>query len=109
MKVPNTTISNLTTVDEIQRYTAISLGSIINVINGNLTFGENLSGSFNSATFTGAGQEQGISHGLKRVPQGYIVVGRSTGITIYNGENANTVSTLYLRSTGVGTISVFVF
>ncbi len=109
MQVPNTTISNQTDPKEIQRYTAVSLQSVINAINGGLNFGENIQGTFRGATFTGAGNEQGIVHGLGRVPVGYLVVGRSTGVTIYNGENANTSSVLYLRSTGAGTINVFTF
>lgn len=108
MLVPNTTISNLKTPADIQRYTAISLQSIINAINGGLTFVENISGAFSTCTFSGAGEEA-IPHGLGRVPQGYLVSGRSTSITIYNGQNANTSSVLYLRSSGAGTINVFIF
>lgn len=44
------------------------------------------------------GTETGYSHGLGKIPQGYIVTGQEAAGSVYDGATANTNQTLYLKS-----------
>lgn len=109
MRAPQTNISNLKTLDEVIRFASISLGSIINVINGNLTLRDNVFGEFLSFTFTAANQEVSVEHSLKTAPNGYLVVSMDSPMIIYDGLTPNTDTVLYLRSSAAGTAQVFIF
>ena len=44
------------------------------------------------------GNEFSVSHGLGKVPLGYIVTGQESAGSVYDGTTANTNQTLYLKS-----------
>jgi hypothetical protein len=56
--------------------------------------------------FTAAGVNVSVPHTLGRVPEHWITVGLTAGITIYNGSAPSTEDVLVLRSTGAGTAFV---
>lgn len=56
--------------------------------------------------FTAAGQQLAVSHGLGRVPVGYIVVGRSAQVTVYDGFDLSTADVLVLRASGSAVVKV---
>ena len=109
MKIGNINFSTFKTVQDLARYITIAIGEIVNAINGQISFQDNISGNFVTFTFTGASQTVGQQHNLGRVPTGYIVSQRSTGVEVFDGTTGNTSDTLYLQSTGAGSITVFVF
>jgi len=59
-------------------------------------------------TFPGA-TELRVTHGLGRIPEGYIVEGRTADIRLYDGTTAASSTVLPLRSTGAGTFRLWVF
>lgn len=58
--------------------------------------------------FTSAGVDVVVAHGLERVPIGYLVVGKSAGVTVYDGATPSSRDYLVLRATGAGTVRVLV-
>lgn len=113
------TISNSSTIQELVRFTANSLGKIQSVLNGNITFSENISGKADlinnvntqilTFTFNAPGT-QGQPHSLGYVPRGYIPIGCSNILmTIRSGTQATTENTLYLTAGSTGTLKVLVF
>jgi hypothetical protein len=56
--------------------------------------------------FTASAVNVAVAHGLGRVPAGYMVVGRSANVTVYDGSDPSTESELVLRSSGAATVQV---
>ena len=56
--------------------------------------------------FTAAGADVAVPHGLGRAPAGYFAVGRTAGITVYDGVAPSSEDLLILRATGAGTAYV---
>jgi hypothetical protein len=57
-------------------------------------------------SFPSADVDVAVSHGLGRAPEGYIVVGRSAGVTVYNGSASSSEDLLVLRATGAAEVDV---
>lgn len=100
-------LSNIKDVDNVVRFYSQAIQAINQTVNGNLEFLNMISAQL-TFVFTGA-NEIGMAHGLSKIPSGYIDYGKSADIRIYDGTTPNTVDTIYLRSTGAGTIRVLVF
>lgn len=58
--------------------------------------------------FTSAGADVNVPHGLGRIPAGYLVVGRSASITVYDGAAPSSADYLVLRASGAGSAQVLV-
>lgn len=95
--------------DDVQRFVSAFLTQTQDAINGNLTFSENIKAKVVSVNFTSANNQVQVSHGLGQTPTGYILVGSSAAMSLYNGTSANTGELLYIRSSAVGSASVLVF
>jgi hypothetical protein len=52
--------------------------------------------------FVTAGVDVSVAHDLGRIPAGYIAVGRSAGISVYDGSVPSSETLLVLRATGAG-------
>lgn len=107
LKIPD--VCNVETLEDIIRFTAICLLQIQDVVNGNISFKDNCDTAILSANFTVANQDLQLTHGLKRVPIGYILVGASTPMSLYNGATPSTVTDIYLKSNAIGSGTVLVF
>lgn len=94
---------------EVMRLITIYAEQVAQTINGKLDFASNLNGKALSVTFSSANANVQVSHGLNRVPIGYIVTSLSASMVVYDGTSANTVSTLNLRASAAGTAGVFVY
>lgn len=94
---------------ELKKHLAIFAEQLLQALNGNLDFATNFNCKLLSITFSAAGTDTALPHGLGRVHTGYIVYSRSAGIVIYDGAQASTSTTLYLRATATGTASLIVF
>jgi hypothetical protein len=77
-------------------------------VNGQLDF-SNMNVQIISVNFSTANVSQAFSHTLGRVPKGYIPHGQSFNGNIYNGTNGSTASTIYLRSSAVGTANILLY
>lgn len=64
-----------------------------------------------AVTFTGAGMDARVAHGLGRAPTGYIQVRASAGVTVYDSPTAASDPTvaINLRATGAATVSLIFF
>lgn len=96
-------------LEDQPRFISIVLEQIIAALNSGLDFSTNFAGNTVSVVFASASAEQAISHNLGREPVGYIPVGLTTAMTVYNGSSANTAKVIYLQSSAVGTATLFIF
>jgi hypothetical protein len=103
--------SDLSTIkpEELQKYTTLALNDIVQTVNGKLEFGPNISGRMVVVQFTAANTDTTMAHGLGKTPSGYLVIGLSASMIVYNGTVANTSTNVILRSSAIGTATLFVF
>lgn len=109
-------ISNIKTVEELARFVSNSLEKVQSTLNGNVDMLENGANDHINFTFPNfpAGAtltaDVGVAHNLGRVPRGYTKTSSSNSIlSLQNGANPNTATTLYLRAGSTGTVTVLVF
>jgi hypothetical protein len=102
-------ISNVGSWEDLRRYASISLKSIVDVVNGDVDLVDNCRTSLVSVTFTAANTETKVAHGLGKVPQGYITVGRSADVRVYDGASDSTSENVFVRASGAGTVRLLVF
>lgn len=102
-------LANTEGLEGLRRFTAQAIKEIVDLLNGRIGLTDNCQTSLLSVVFLGATTDQGTMHSLGRIPTGYIVTSKTANIQIYNGTTTNTDTTLYLASSGAGTISVLLF
>lgn len=102
-------LANIEKIEDFQKFASISIRDIVDLLNGKLDLIENLDTSVVTVVFTASATNVSLVHTLDRVPMGYIVVGRSAGITVYDGTTANTDKLIYVRASGAGTVKILVF
>lgn len=113
-QIPNTVVFPIAK-DEHERalFTALSsqFQKISDAINGGLRFGDNNNVALISYTSSAsAGTEDELTHNLKRVPVGYILVRADKAVALYDGATAWTTTLLYLKanaSSAAVTVMVF--
>lgn len=101
-------LSNLTTLEEVNRYYPQSITSIVEAINGNLSFQDNLSTNIQSITFPSASTSVAVTHNLGKLPVGYVVIGKSGNVQIWDGTPAADTQKIYLQASGAVTATVMV-
>lgn len=97
---------------ERSQYTSIFNKSIFDILNGGISFQDNVKASILNVTFATANVDLNISHGLGVVPTGYFCVGPSANMVLYNGisgPGAWTESSITLRSSAIGYAKVLFF
>ena len=103
-----TTLSNLKTVEELSRYYSIVVDEIKAILNGKISFSENVEVSSVSVTFTSAGTEVIVNHTLQVIPIGYVVIGRDSDFTVYDGITSWTAQYISLRASASGNARILV-
>lgn len=109
MKVTESTDMDKLEPDQLPRFTQKALENIASILNNGVLFSDNFNAKTLTFTFSAANIETAVIHGLGRVPTGYIQVGSSAALTVYDGASANTSSLLYLRASALGTGRVLVY
>lgn len=109
MKLQIPSISNQEDVSSLKRFTSQALDEISNVINGNITLGDNISCSIIGATFAVANSQVQLRHGLGRVPTGYLVARASVALSIYDGTTNSDTANIYLKSSVIGNVKLVIF
>ncbi len=109
MKVSQIDTSNLKTYEEFSRFGARIFDEIQTILNSGITFSDNFKAAFTSATFSSIDSEVAVSHGLSKIPTGYIIIGSTAALSVYDSGTANTDTNLYLKSNAVGTARLLVF
>lgn len=101
-------VSNVIDSD-LRRFLTAFNSQVVQVMNGNIEFNENTKSQKVSVVFSSANTEVAVGHGLGRNPNGYILVGATAAMSLYDGSSANNDKTLYLKSSASGTAQVMVF
>ena len=81
--------------------TALSNWAMVlkSILDGGISIKDNVDASrVTIMTHATPGTEVGFSHGLGKVPLGYIVTGQEAAGSVYDGGTTNTNTTLYLKS-----------
>lgn len=105
-------IQDLSNVDDdaqFRRYASQSVAGIISVVNGQLTFDDNINTSTVAADFTAANTEIKIGHGLGRAPTGWIVSMPTVAMQVYKGDTDDTDTNIYVKSSAIGKCGILVF
>lgn len=105
----NPNVSNLTTWESLRDYTSILLGSIVDLVSGNLSFQDNHKCSIIDYTFAAANTQYAITHGLGFAPSGYFLIGSSAATTLYNGGSTWTDKHIYLKASVATTVKIVIF
>ena len=81
--------------------TALSNWAMVlkSILDGGISIDDNVDASrVTVVTHVTPGTEFSISHGLGKVPLGYIVTGQEAAGSIYDGSTSNTNTTIYFKS-----------
>jgi hypothetical protein len=100
--------SQVEDVEQLKRFSSIVVRELVDVVNGNLSFGDNFKCTVATVSFPSADVEQQIFHNLGRAPVGYVLVSANVAMNLYDGGSANTASELYLKSSAVGTAKIII-
>lgn len=95
--------------EDVKRFTNIALEQIKQMLNNGLLISDNFNAKQLNITFSVANVDQAAIHGLGRVPTGYIVIGTTTALNVYDGASTSTSQVLYLRSSATGTARLVVY
>ncbi len=96
--------------EEVARFVDIALQDIIATVNGKLDFAANFNAKEVTVIFTAANTDTAAVHGLGRVATRYILTSSNVALNvIYTGAAAGTSSTMYLKSSVVGTATILIY
>lgn len=93
----------------VRTWATIILRELVQVINGKLDLKTNVRANIKEVTFTGASTTVSVLHQLGRVPEGYLVVGKSAAIHVFDGSKANTDELLYVQASAAGSAKLWIF
>lgn len=103
-------LNNLETSDPaFMVYLSQLINQMQDILNGHIGFIDNCNTAIMKINFVSANTTQAFTHGLNRIPNGYILVGAGAATQIYDGTQANTTQTLYLQSTVATSVKILVF
>lgn len=113
MSRPNVplTISNLKTLDDVIRFNSIVFDEFLRVFSGNISFTDNMFVSRQVVAFTAANTDTVVPHKLGVIPTGYLKVGSTAAMTLYDGQPSSkwTENYIYVRSSALGSATILVF
>jgi len=93
----------------VPKFVDLFFQDVVRVVNGGLDFATNFNAKTVTVPFTVANENTTVIHGLGRVPAGYLVVGLSTNMIIYDGSVAGTTSAIVLKSSAIGNARILVY
>ncbi len=99
----------LVTGKDLDDFVSVFAEDVIHIVNGGLDFDTNFNAKEISFNFTAADVDTSAGHGLGRVPTRYIVTSASAAMAIYTATLASTSSTMYLKSSAIGTATVLIY
>lgn len=108
IKVPQT-ISNVSSWEDLKRFTSQIIDQIVGTLNGRISFTDNCQTAILSVTFTSANQDLVVAHPLGVIPQGFILVGSTVSLNLYSGTLPSTPEQITLKSSAIGVAEVLVF
>ncbi len=87
----------------------LSLKDLYTILNKNATIEDNLKGSIITVSFTAANTNTQVRHGLAFVPSSYVVLSSTVAMSVYDGSTANDKTFVNLRSSAIGSATIWVF
>lgn len=103
-------VVNINGVQELARFCSNAFSEIQQIINGNISFEDNFRGKVLTVDFVAANVDTRILHDLGYVPTGYIVCSKSVALVdVYDGDQAATSTTIFLKSAVAGTVDLLIF
>lgn len=103
-----TNIADAKDSPDFARFLSVFAQEVESIVNGNISFGENIKCDIISCVFGVADTNTNFGHKLGRIPLGYIPIASTSSARLYNGTVPNTKDTIYLRSSSAGTMTVVV-
>lgn len=105
----NTDFSNVTTLDDLIRYTSSFAEDIRNVVNGNIEFSpKNMYLELATVKFVTANMSFNVPHTLGKAGSGYIVYGANVATSVYNTIPADN-KFFYLLASSISTVNLILF
>ena len=105
----STDLGEVQTIEELKRFVSIALTDHARILNGMISFSDNLQPNLISATFLAANTETSFPHNLGKVPRGYIPVSLSANMVVYDGSTKNDSNRFYLKANATGVAKLWVF
>lgn len=102
-------IGNVTSWEDLRRFSSQSINLITVVINGGIDLVDNCATVLADVTFANGNSEVEVKHSLGKVPSGYLIAGKSSSFDIYNGPTPNTNQAIYIKGTAAGSASILIF
>lgn len=101
-------VGKITEIESFMRFVSTVLKALGLQINGGLEFGENIKSTIVDVVFPAGQVEVAITHGLGRIPIGFLIANRSTAANIYSGTSKWTSKIIYLRASSAVNAKVVV-
>lgn len=102
-------MSNIADLEDFIKWSSIQNKLIVTIINGQLTFGDNIAAKIVSFTFPTANADAVINHTLSTVPRGYILIGSDVAMSLYDGTQPSNDNQITLKSSAAGTARILFF
>lgn len=102
-------LSNLEDLKEFRKYVAIQNKLIVSIINGGLKFTDNIDARVVTAVFNSQDTDTLIQHTLGSTPRGYVIVGSTVALSIYDGTVPPDATQITLKASAAGTARILFF
>jgi len=103
-------INNQSDLLGLKRITQVFAKAVELLVNGNITFKDNLRGKTVDASFLAANTDTQVNHGLTFIPSGYIVTSKDSGFVVYNGSvDVFTKTFVTLRASAIGNAQIWIY
>lgn len=106
----NEGIDNQKTLDGVKLQVQRFANQVEQVVNNGLSFADNFKSQTIIVNFTVANTDTQIRHQLGSIPVGYIPIGKSVSLDIYDGSTDVFNKTFVtLKSSAIGTATILIF
>lgn len=102
-------IENIKEDEQRWQYLSVQLKSYYDLLNRGLGFTDNFNSRTISATFAAINTNTSFEHGLGFTPTGYIPIGYTAAMSLYDGSTAWNKTNIVLKSDAVGVARILVF
>lgn len=102
-------ISNVKSQEDLTRFAAQALKDIADILNGKVGIEDNTDSIRLTVNFTAANVAQTIQHNLGHMPSGYVLIGSTVAMSVYDGGTAFTDKFIYLKASAIGTARILLY
>lgn len=103
------TVHNVANLEELKRWTSIALDEVATVVNGNLELISNVRSQVIELNNLPPLEDINVPHSLVKIPTGFIVIGSSAAVSVYNGSIGWTENAISIRVSVTCSIKILVF